>query len=102
MRIASPDARIGKAWENVRAMPPYNLEASFEWGSTEEGRFGCDLRWRIRWEKYGYRKVKVLHGRGGKWWERKDGCQTRTRRTTSFCMLCVFCTLIERAAENRL
>ena len=54
MRIASPDARIGKALENVRAMPPYHLEVSSEWGSTEEGRFGCGRRWKIRWEKYGY------------------------------------------------
>ena len=41
----------------MNGTPSYNVEASSEWESTKEGRFRCGRLGRIRWEKYGYRKV---------------------------------------------
>jgi hypothetical protein len=102
MRVASPGARVGQAWENVRAMkgtPPYNAAASSDGGSTEEGRSGrsdtvggggSDGRG-MGMGRLGFFVAEV--GRGGS--ERTVDVKPGTRRTTSFWMLCVFCTLIQ-------
>ena len=102
MRVASPGARVGQAWEKVRAMngtPPYSAAASSEWGSTDEGRSedsdgvgggGSDGRG-MGIGRLGFFVAEV--GGGGR--ERTVDVKPGTRRTTSFCMLCVFCTLIQ-------
>jgi hypothetical protein len=98
MRVASPGARVGQAWENVRVMngtPPYNAAASSELGSTLEGRSGgsdtaggggSDGRG-MGMGRLGFFVAGV--GRGGS--ERTVEVKPGARMTTSFCMLYVFC-----------
>jgi hypothetical protein len=88
MRVASPGARVGQAWENVRVMngtPPYIAAASSELGSTLERRSGGSDT--AGDGGLGFFVAEV--GRGGS--ERTVEVKPGTRRTTSFCMLCVFC-----------
>jgi hypothetical protein len=97
MRFVSPGARVGHAWEKVRAMkgiPPKSAAASSERGSTEGGRSGGEdgvggggsAGSGMAMGRLEFSVAEV--GRGGR--ESTVEVSPGTSRTTSFWMLCEF------------
>ena len=101
MRVVSPGARVGRAWEKACAMdgtPLYSAAASSEWGSTDEERSrGSDAVGDGEFDGRG-----MGTGRLGFFVAevRSGGRERKVDVKQTLCKLCVFCNLIQHGATK--
>ena len=100
MRVASLGVRVGQMWENVsgtNGTPPYSAAASSESGRRKKGGQGFSDKFgdgRSDGRGMGIGKLGFFRAEVGSDGRERTVVVKPGTRTTSFCMLCVFCMAV--------